>query len=50
MPYKVGEKTKNGWPILKHEDDKWIVVGYSQTKENAQASIRARYMHEHDKK
>ena len=48
MPYKVGKKTKTkGWPILKHEKGKWTVIAHSETKEKAQASIRARYAGEH---
>lgn len=47
MPYKVGEKTTNGWPILKNENGKWTVIAHSDTKEKAEASIRARYMGEH---
>lgn len=51
MPYKVGEKTKTkGWPILEKKDSKWKVIAHSDTKEKAQASIRARYMGEHGKK
>lgn len=49
MPYKVGKKTKTkGWPILKHESGKWIVIAHSESKSKAQASIRARYMAEHN--
>lgn len=49
MPYKVGGKTKTkGWPILKKEGGEWKVVGHSDTKENAKASIRARYASEND--
>jgi len=48
MPYKVGEKTKTkGWPILKKEKGSWKVVGHSDTKEKAEASIRARRAAEH---
>lgn len=51
MPYKVGKKTKTkGWPILKNENGKWIVIAHSETKEKAEASIRARYAAEHKKK
>lgn len=39
-------KTK-GFPILKHENGKWLVIAHSDTKEKAEASIRARYMGEH---
>jgi hypothetical protein len=46
MPYKVGKKTKKGWLILKKESGNWIVVGHSDTKEKAKASIRARYASE----
>lgn len=50
MPYKVGKKTKTkGWPILKNEKGRWQVIAHSSTQENAQASIRARRMHAHDK-
>jgi hypothetical protein len=49
VPYKVGtKKTKKGWPILKNEHGHWKVVAHSNTKEKAKASIRARYMHEHE--
>jgi len=41
MPWKVGEKTKKGWPIKRADTGK--VVGYSKSKEKAQASVRARY-------
>lgn len=51
MPYKVGKKTKTkGWPILKHENGKWIVIAHSNTREKAEASIRARRMFAHMKK
>lgn len=51
MPYKVGKKTKKkGWPILKHEKGKWKVIAHSETKEKAEASIRARLMFSHLKK
>lgn len=44
MPYKVGKKTKTkGWPILKNENGKWIVIAHSNTREKAEASIRARH-------
>jgi hypothetical protein len=50
MPYKVGKKTKTkGWPILKHEHGKWKVIAHSDSKEKAEASIRARHMGAHDK-
>lgn len=50
MPYKVGKKTKTkGWPILKHERGKWRVIAHSDSKANAQASIRARHMGAHRK-
>lgn len=43
MPYKVGRRTKTkGWPILKNENGRWIVIAHSNTKQKAQASIRAR--------
>ncbi len=49
MPYKVGKKTKTkGWTILKNENGKWKVIAHSDSKEKAQASIRARYMAEHN--
>lgn len=45
MPYKVGKKTKTkGYPILKHENGKWKVIAHSNTREKAEASIRARHM------
>lgn len=44
MPYKVGKKTKTkGWPILKHENGRWIVIAHSNSREKAEASIRARH-------
>jgi len=50
MPYKVGKKTMTkGWPILEHKNGKWIVIAHSDSKEKAEASIRARYMGEHKK-
>lgn len=50
MPYKVGKKTGNKWPILKNENGKWKVIAHSDTKEKAEASIRARHMGAHSKK
>jgi hypothetical protein len=45
MPYKVGKKTKTkGWPILEKENGKWKVIAHSNSKEKAEASIRARHM------
>ena len=41
MPWKVGSKTKKGWPIKRADTGK--TVGYSKTKSKAQASVRARY-------
>lgn len=41
MPWTVGRKTKKGYPIIKQTTGK--VVGYSKTKKEAQASVRARY-------
>jgi hypothetical protein len=41
MPWKVGVKTPKGYPIKRSDTGK--VVGYSDTKEKAQASVRARY-------
>ena len=49
MPYKVGKKNSKGWPILKFENGKWSVIAHSDTKEKAEASIRARYMGAHKK-
>jgi hypothetical protein len=50
MPYKVGKKTKTkGWPILQKEKSKWKVIAHSNTREKAQASIRARHMGSHNK-
>ena len=40
MPWKVGKKTKKGYPIKKKSGK---TVGYSKTKKKAQASVRARY-------
>lgn len=44
MPWRVGsKKTGKGWPILKKQKSGgWKTVGYSSSKEKAQASIRAR--------
>jgi hypothetical protein len=39
MPWKVGKKTKRGYPIK----SKGKTVGYSKTKAKAKASVRARY-------
>jgi len=41
MPWRVGKKTSKGYPIIKSDTGK--VVGYSDTKAKAKASIRARY-------
>lgn len=50
MPYKVGRKTKTkGWPILKFERGKWQVIAHSDSKEKAEASIRARHAGAHRK-
>jgi len=49
MPYKTGKNTKKGWQILKREDDRWKVIGHSKSKEDAQASIRARRAAESNK-
>lgn len=43
MPYKVGNKRKKGYPILKKDSKSWRVVGYSKSKTKAMASVRARY-------
>jgi len=43
MPWKVGSKTKKGWPIKQKIGAHWRTVGHSQTKKNAEASVRARY-------
>lgn len=40
MPWKVGAKTKKGYPIKKKSGK---VVGHSKTKAKAKASVRARY-------
>lgn len=48
MPWKVGNKTSKGYPIIKPESGK--VVGYSDTKEKAEASVRARYAYYTPKK
>jgi hypothetical protein len=51
MPYKVGKKTKTkGWPILEFKDGRWFVIAHSDSKDKAQASIRARYAGEHKNK
>ena len=51
MPYKVGKKTKTkGWPILEFKNGKWNVIAHSNSKEKAEASIRARYWGEHKEK
>lgn len=45
MPWKVGTKTKKGWPIKRQNDSKrWVVVGYSDSLKKAQTSVGARYM------
>lgn len=48
MPWEVGKKTKKGWPIKRSDTGK--VVGYSDTKKKAKASVRARYASEGKKK
>jgi len=49
MPWKLGSKKAKGWPILKNENGRWKVVGYSNSKAKAEASIRARYASENKK-
>ena len=47
MPWKVRKGGKRGWQILKESaGGKWKVVGNSDTKADAQASVRARYASE----
>jgi hypothetical protein len=46
MPWNVGKKTKKGWPIKR--SDTGEVVGYSKTKQKAEASVRIRYMKSHE--
>ena len=41
MPWHVGKKTKKGWPIVRTWTNE--VVGYSKTKQKAEASVRIRY-------
>jgi hypothetical protein len=41
MPWTVGAKTLKGYPIKRADTGE--VVGYSDTKEKAKASVRARY-------
>ena len=41
MPWHVGHKTKKGWPILRTDTQE--IVGYSQSKWKAEASVRIRY-------
>lgn len=48
MPYKVGSKTERGWPILKNESGRWVVVGHSNSQAKAKASVRARYAAENN--
>lgn len=43
MPWKVTKKTAKGYPIKRKKGNKWETVGYSKTKKNALASVRARY-------
>lgn len=44
MPWRAGKKTSKGWQILKEKGNKqWVVVGYSDSKDKAEASVRARY-------
>ena len=43
MPWRVGKKDSKGYPIIKSDTGK--VVGHSDTKTKAQASVRARYAH-----
>lgn len=41
MPWSVKKNSKGGWDIIKSDTGK--VVGHSDSKEKAQASVRARY-------
>ena len=41
MPWKVGKKTKKGYPIKRADTGK--IVGYSKSLTKAKASVRARY-------
>lgn len=41
MPWKVGKKTKKGWPIKRADTGQ--TVGFSKTEKKALASVRARY-------
>jgi len=47
MPWKVGSKTKKGWPIKRADTGE--TVGYSKSKSMAQASVRARYANTKEK-
>lgn len=47
MPWKVGSKTKKGWPIKRADTGE--VVGYSSTRGKAAASVRARYANTKEK-
>lgn len=46
MPWKVGKKTRKGFPIKRADTGK--TVGYSTTHAKAAASVRARYANTHD--
>lgn len=46
MPYRIVQRSgKRPWKIIKKATGK--VVGSSLTKEDAEASVRARYLKEH---
>lgn len=49
MPYKVGKETKTkGFPILENKNGSWHVIAHSNTRDKAQASIRAREAGKHN--
>ena len=41
MPWKVGKKTKKGYPIKRSDTGK--TVGYSRSKKMAEKAVKARY-------
>lgn len=48
MPWSVGKRTEKGWPIIK--DSTGEIVGYSNSKEEAKAAVRARYANSRERR
>jgi hypothetical protein len=53
MPWKVEKRPIDGkkdWAILKKKDGEWVIVGRSESKKEAEASVRARAIGAHSKR